>query len=336
MENLEKIKCLVCDIDLTATSNTICLQKLTKHITRYHNLSQKEYYDRYILDGDVPKCSCGCGNETRIKKWKYDKYYKDHKNKIKSDDDVIYKIKKGLEKNNNLSNRLNRLKYNIDDFIYWYDCFINMKYNLTELEQISSIDKRTIKRYWEELKIIDLEEYKRTSKKHKGSTKKRADIIKKKVDGDILFQIYEFIKINNQKFTLNELIDKFDIKYSKNVVYKRLKDNFSDVDEYLKYGNSSNPEIEFYNVIRYFFGKNANKQFKLENKVYDIILYNKILIEFDGTYWHSLAKNVENDKLKDEIARRNNYIMFRVKDTESNSIEILNKLKKIIDKYVKI
>jgi hypothetical protein len=211
-----------------------------------------------------------------------------------------------------------------------------MKYNLTELEEISSIDKRTIKRYWEELKIIDLEEYKRTSKKHKGSTKKRADIIKKKIDGDILFQIYEFIKINNQKFTLNELIDKFDIKYSKNVVYKRLKDNFSDVDEYLKYGNSSNSEIEFYNVIRYFFGKNANKQFKLENKVYDIILYNKILIEFDGTYWHSLAKNVENDKLKDEIARRNNYIMFRVKDTESNSIEILNKLKKIIDKYVKI
>jgi hypothetical protein len=211
-----------------------------------------------------------------------------------------------------------------------------MKYNLTELEEISSIDKRTIKRYWEELKIIDLEEYKRTSKKHKGSTKKRADIIKKKVDGDILFQIYEFIKINNQKFTLNELIDKFDIKYSKNVVHKRLKDNFSDVDEYLKYGNSSNTEIEFYNVIRYFFGKNANKQFKLENKVYDIILYNKILIEFDGTYWHSLAKNVENDKLKDEIARRNNYIMFRVKDTESNSIEILNKLKKIIDKYVKI
>jgi hypothetical protein len=211
-----------------------------------------------------------------------------------------------------------------------------MKYNLTELEEISSIDKRTIKRYWEELKIIDLEEYKRTSKKHKGSTKKSADIIKKKVDGDILFQIYEFIKINNQKFTLNELIDKFDIKYSKNVVHKRLKDNFSDVDEYLKYGNSSNTEIEFYNVIRYFFGKNANKQFKLENKVYDIILYNKILIEFDGTYWHSLAKNVENDKLKDEIARRNNYIMFRVKDTESNSIEILNKLKKIIDKYVKI
>jgi len=94
-------------------------------------------------------------------------------------------------------------------------------------------------------------------------------------------------------------------------------------------GNCSKPEIEFLHVLKFFFGKDLKSQFKLEGKIYDFILNDSLLIEFDGDYWHSLEKNIKNDKIKDQIALKNGYKIFRVKESKAKDIEILKKIKKI-------
>ncbi|MCK9428677.1 MAG: hypothetical protein M0R17_01530 [Candidatus Omnitrophica bacterium] len=39
--------------------------------------------------------------------------------------------------------------------------------------------------------------------------------------------------------------------------------------------------------------------------------YQNCLFELDGERWHRLPYQIANDKLKNEIAKRNNYILYR-------------------------
>jgi very-short-patch-repair endonuclease len=97
----------------------------------------------------------------------------------------------------------------------------------------------------------------------------------------------------------------------------------------LKSGLSSKTEMEYFTILKYFFGSDIKKGFKLKNKFYDFILLDKILIEFDGDYWHGLLKNKLNDMEKDRIALDEGYILYRVKESESKDIEHINKLFKL-------
>jgi hypothetical protein len=66
--------------------------------------------------------------------------------------------------------------------------------------------------------------------------------------------------------------------------------------------------------------------YKLKNKFFDFKLGDNILIEYDGDYWHSKPCHIENDKIKTKLAIENNYILIRIKDSESKNLEILNKI----------
>ena len=84
----------------------------------------------------------------------------------------------------------------------------------------------------------------------------------------------------------------------------------------------------------YFFGKNnIKRQVTIERKIYDFLLFNKLLIEFDGEYWHSTDRAIINDKTKNEIALKNGYQIMRISDKKAkqidNIIEIANKIKDI-------
>lgn len=59
----------------------------------------------------------------------------------------------------------------------------------------------------------------------------------------------------------------------------------------------------------------------------------KILIELDGEYWHSFDYSIKNDKLKNEIALRNGYILIRISDKNIKQLDNIIKIKKLYDKF---
>lgn len=52
------LQCKYCQKELTN------LDSLRIHSSKSHNLSSQEVYDQYFLNGDRPKCKCGCGQDT--------------------------------------------------------------------------------------------------------------------------------------------------------------------------------------------------------------------------------------------------------------------------------
>lgn len=335
---MENIKCKYCDTTIEGSTKQLKIRNLIQHLTKNHNEKYIDYIININYDGKRPFCNCGCNNLTDFNRGKFYKYYKDHKNnvigkyknpkKIKNNDDVVNSIEKKLQ----------TVSLTIEDIKNFYNDFINYKISLTDIEKISSIDKRTIKSYWKILNFINNnEDFNRVIKKHQytwiDKNNKRGG--KKLVDENILLEIKIFIENNRNKFTIKEIKNKFDLfNYTELVLYKRLCELFGKeyINELLKSGNSSKSEIEYFNILKYFYGNEIKKQFRLENKIYDYILLDKILIEFDGDYWHSLPKNKYNDNLKNDIAIKNGYYLIRIKENESNNIEILNKINETYEK----
>jgi len=216
-----------------------------------------------------------------------------------------------------------------------YTEFINLKYSFIDLTKIYFLDKRTIKKYWKELGLIDdMFTFERVIKYHKYLNGKNKESLKEKINDDLLFEIFTFIKENDNKLTLNEIRTKYNLKHSYLVLYRRLNENFGEdfVKNHIKFINSSKSEIEFFHILKFYFGKNVTKQNKIENKKFDFLFGNKVLIEYDGDYWHSLEKNKIRDIEKNDIALRNGYELLRIKDSESKNIEILIKIKELYEK----
>jgi very-short-patch-repair endonuclease len=156
-----------------------------------------------------------------------------------------------------------------------------------------------------------------------------------KIDDDILLNVYKFLRKHPNRHTLKEIKNMYNLNQSSLVLYKRLVDVFDkeEIDKHLKLGISSKPEIEFFNILRFYYGEDIQKNFVLNRKQYDYILLNKILIEYDGDYWHSMPNKIMVDKEKDILAKKNGYIIIRVKDSESKNVEVLHKINKI---YLKV
>lgn len=69
----------------------------------------------------------------------------------------------------------------------------------------------------------------------------------------------------------------------------------------------------------------------MDRKIYDFLLFDKLIIEFDGEYWHSLDKNIKNDIEKNKLAIDNGYSIFRVSDKKAKDPNVIIKIKKIIN-----
>jgi very-short-patch-repair endonuclease len=62
------------------------------------------------------------------------------------------------------------------------------------------------------------------------------------------------------------------------------------------------------------------------SKEYDFYIKElNLLVEVDGTYWHSLPENIENDKYKNEFAEVMNYKLVRIPEEKIN-MEYIKKL----------
>jgi hypothetical protein len=314
---------------------------LSKHLKLLHNITTYDYVLRYYYNGVVPKCLCGCGNETKYKKWKFDKYFLDHKNKMSVPKDIRKKISASLfEKSGELYKKLGLTKSQLEE--YWH-LYKTPEYNQKEIRKYSGVDFRTLKRYWILLNIVDKMEIERYSRKHQSQYsnvgEKNGSFTK--IDHNLLNTIVEYAGRKNYNGTpiyMYEVINKFNLCVSKHVLTKRLTERFG--EECLKiFRNnslSSEEEIEFGFILKYFFGNsNISAGFRIENRVYDFLICGKILLEFDGDYWHcrcednhplgdEYVKNkIKVDREKDELAHKNGYPLFRVWSSNNKNFDVI-------------
>jgi very-short-patch-repair endonuclease len=111
-----------------------------------------------------------------------------------------------------------------------------------------------------------------------------------------------------------------------------LKENLNTTEiKKIKFIKQSQIEINFLNVLKFYFGNSVLGSFELNGKIFDYKLGKKILIELDGGYWHSKEDVIKNDLIKNNIAKECGFILIRVSDKEVKNLEFINKLKKIYD-----
>lgn len=315
----------------------ICNKEFNKTISfsyhlKNHNISKKDYLIKFDFDGIHPTCLCGCGKEVTFSPRRkqrgrngFCKYYKDHYKRVQSE------ITKGKLKDlSYLDIDVVLKKYQIDSETLEnsYNDYMNFQKSMRQILNDVSIDKRTLISWWNKLGLIkDKAIFRRTQKRHQGFWKP-----KKEIDLNKIFDIYQFIKKNPNIFTISNLKIKFRIKESRLILQRTLYDQYGkeEIDKLISIGNSSKAELDLYFILVYYFGqKNVKRQFKIEKKYYDYKLGEKILIEYDGDYWHSRPDSIKNDNLKNDLATKNGYILFRIKESESRNIEILKKIEKL-------
>jgi very-short-patch-repair endonuclease len=332
-EFLKNKKCKICGVYFDKESDNSNYRLFCNHIVDAHNVNNEDYYLKYYLNNEHPKCACGCGENTNFHKGKFFKYYSDHKNHVKPSEDTLFKISKIKERYNNISNLTDRVNISIDEIKDSYSSFTNLEKPISLLAKELFIDYRTLKSYWLKLGLIEnLEVFARTTKKSK--TKWMVNPIKP--NDKILLILKEnliLVKkelINKDKLTFNDIISIIGVEINKNYLSHFLKENLSPSEiKKVKFIKSSQIEIEFLNVLKFYFGNVVKHSFVVDDRCFDYRLGKKILIELDGEFWHEKEEVKLNDKLKNEIAKKNGYILIRISDKHVKKIEFLNKLKEI-------
>ncbi len=335
------IKCKICDKEFSSDIKGPEKSNLIKHIRKAHNL---EIID-YVLSGaENPKCHCGCGNNVKLNVFTFLKYYKDHKNTMTPTNEVVQKTKLATAKAYRA--KLEK-EVDVEELkSYWAKYTTDRECSFDVLQKISGYDKRTIEKYWIIFEIASVTEINKQKRLHKFVyAKKPKSHGYQEIDIKILNSIYELLLTEPNKYSFSDLKLKFSIPNKAKILEKRLIEQYSrDIIIPLvkiKHSLKSIEEINFGNVLIFYFGeKNVKTQFSIKytsdsnrktRKYYDFCLFDKLLIEYDGEYWHSSEETKKNDKFKNELAIKNGYGIFRVCSNESKNIDILLKIKKEID-----
>ena len=91
----------------------------------------------------------------------------------------------------------------------------------------------------------------------------------------------------------------------------------------------SYPELVLLKLLQEAFGEeNVRHQVKRFGYYYDFLLYNDVLIEYDGYYFHRILEN-KNDKIKDRLAQENGYTLIRVEEDEQRKVFFQDQIKRI-------
>lgn len=330
--------CLECGLNVIGKTKNCLNRQFINHLVLNHAMTHEQYVVKHEFDGKHPKCHCGCDNDVKFTKGRFLKYFSDHKNHMKLTEEQKKKLSETNRIKNGVYRRLESVELTEFQLRSAYDSFLANEKSLRDLATLLVLDKRTIKRFWKELGFIeDMAKFERIAKKSQGMWKYK--IIQPSLDDIKELErqwtaIVYFLSNSAQKRTITEVIRVFNLKVGYNYLFdlicKRCGLDF--VKEYLHLCNQSKIEIEFYNILKFYFGNSIKKQFLLNGKSYDYCLGGRILIELDGIYWHSKPKAIMNDKEKDEIAKSNGFTLLRVSEKEVKNINILFKIKELYEK----
>lgn len=336
MSDIATNKCLICGNEFSHKKKEWSRRQLVSHVIRIHTMSFESYIIKYYHNDAIPLCQCGCGNFVEFRKSIFLRYYKDHKNRTMASDETKEKITVGLLKRYD-ENYIN-LGFSIEKLNDYYNLYKLPEYNADKIAELSGSDFRTISRWWIKLNIVSKSALEKLAKKHQSIYSHVGENRSfTKIPEDKLNQISKYIEIlskNDHEISLETIVDLFHLECSSWILGKRLVETFGEDILKFKKGLASKPEIKYINMIRFFVGnKEVTTQFPLCGKKYDAKIGERLLIEFDGDFWHSekntfytkddLSKVQNKDKEKDDIAKNLGYTLIRVKESESKNPEIL-------------
>jgi len=100
----------------------------------------------------------------------------------------------------------------------------------------------------------------------------------------------------------------------------------------------SNLERDFLYVLKFYFPHASfEQQFKIIDqnnnccRYYDIKMGKNLLIEIDGTYFHSSNEAKENDIYKERLAIKNGFNIIRISEDDIKNIKNIEKIKEIYE-----
>mgnify|MGYP003330281347 CR=1 FL=1 len=186
-----------------------------------------------------------------------------------------------------------------------------------------------------------LEKVKEANKKFREENK---DLIEQRLlnrlnlDEEKIKKIFdEYVNTHETLITLQKkykvdqrVLKKYFLKYActkqelDNVIFNKKYKNASSVGE----------ETLFLLLCATFGKQKVKRQHKLYHYYYDFLVDDKILIEYDGYYWHVLVEN--NDLIKNEIAKKHNLTLYRVRENEKRQVDFLLEIERIKEAYNEI
>lgn len=341
---MEVLKCEICGRKFEYKKLSSCRAMLTRHLREKHNMTTEEYQIK-LNNGIHPQCMCGCGEYVKwnSKKWCWNKYYADsHVGKLNNI--LSQEIKDKLKKTNKVKFNLKYYYENKYDKLIADESlkdFLSKEYTLDDLSNKYGLDKRTLKKMWFELQMIDDETYTdiTTYLKYKLSSQKRTD--KNLLNSNYYSWAYALLKEHPQKYTINSLIN----EYNKNNVnkiptnaflfYKQMKDIYGDeIDIFLVKGYHSKEEYAFYEILKFFLPEAKIKVgFKITDEkyspIYDMCINNTHIIEYDSTgKFHSNDEQKSNDLIKEKKAIEMGYKFMRLNYSDIHNINIIKEIEK--------
>ena len=338
---MAEIICKICGKNFNHHINGAEKRLLGNHLKKEHNISSYEYVKKTEYNNEHPKCLCGCGNGVRYSKWKFNMYYEEHKNKLPMNDEVKLKIISTFS--NNSKFRYLKLGLTKEILMEIWEKYKTPDWTKNKIIDFYKIDFRTVVKYWKMFDIRNEQGLKRFSDLHKyvwgNQNSKNGAYIE--LNHELLDQMidYAWKKYRAKSYlTISDIKKVFCLNCSDYILRKRLIEIFGESClQLFNNGLASKPEIEFKYILEHYFGsKNIICPFKIKRKFYDFLLFDKLLIEYDGDYWHSQEKNIQNDRVKNELANEYGYKLFRILDSESKDPNIILKIKNILHEFEKI
>ena len=282
-------KCKICE--------RVCknLLSLTSHISRFHQLSCKHYYDTYMKNDNEGICTCGketrfCGIGTG---------YSKHCSSKCSNSDNLVKLKKS---------ETCLLHFGVLSPQKSKEVQEKTKRSMMDLYEVQNISQIQKVKLLKEIKSIEKYGVSNPSKSLEVKLKKKQTCLKN-FGVDYYFQTKEFRQKNCERMR---------------------KGQASYMLSFVK--NPSKPQVELYNLVKSLYEDSVlNFPVKEVNKNIDIAIPSlMIAIEYDGSYWHPLYGNkFKEDQIRQKKLEDLGWKFIRYRDYLPTLEELYNKISTI-------
>lgn len=326
--------CQICGTKIEHSKQDWATKKLLIHIRKKHLLTREEYVTKHIYKNEIQYCACGCGEKVKLAKGlKYYKYFSNHKNFVEVSSETRLKLGEAGRKNLELKNGthtdidLEKLKK------LWKEYKEKGAMSLSDIAEQLSIDRRTIKRILIYHGITTENEVKQLTSLSQISisAQKRSFEVKNQDILNEAIEIIQFNFINGTSISYSNLNLELGTNYSSYTWKNRLSSYAgSQILNQLKSGLASKEELDLLFILRHYFGSsNVESNITVEQQTYDYCVNNKILIEYDGEYWHKDKQ--EHDSYKEQLAKTRGYLFYRISRKTRSDIQHLLNIKKLLE-----